>query len=150
MGEIKDADAVFIGGQEKSGRVSVKHEKGQVILLDFWATWCPPCQKPMQHNQEMLEKRASEWGDKVRLIGMSIDQDKEKLKNHVTEKQWTRVEHYWVRNGACTADNEYGVQGVPHVLLVDTEGTIVFMGHPASRDIEKDIDTLLKGDKLTG
>ncbi|MFN9910297.1 MAG: TlpA family protein disulfide reductase, partial [bacterium] len=23
---------------------------GQVILLDFWATWCPPCQKPMQHN----------------------------------------------------------------------------------------------------
>lgn len=55
-----------------------------------------------------------------------------------------------MRNGACTADSDYGVQGVPHVLLVDTEGVIVFMGHPASRNIEKDIDALLKGEKLTG
>ena len=51
----------------------VEHKQGQVILLDFWATWCPPCQKPMAHNQEMLEKRGSDWGDKVRLIGLSID-----------------------------------------------------------------------------
>jgi len=55
-----------------------------------------------------------------------------------------------VRNGVCSASDEYGVQGVPHVLLVDKEGTIVFMGHPASRDIEKDIDSLLKGEKLSG
>lgn len=36
------------------------------------------------------------------------------------------------------------------MLIVDTEGTIVFMGHPASRNIEKDIDALLNGEKLTG
>lgn len=66
------------------------------------------------------------------------------------DKGWTSVEHYHVRNGKCTADNEYGVQGVPHVLLVDKEGMIVFMGHPASRNIEKDIDALLAGEKLTG
>jgi len=39
---------------------------------------------------------------------------------------------------------------VPHVLLVDTTGKIVFVGHPASRDLEADIDTLLKGGTLTG
>jgi len=104
----------------------------------------------MAHNQEMLEKRGGDWGDKVRLIGLSIDQEVNKLKSHVEEKKWMHVEHYWVRNHACTADNDYGVQGVPHVLLVDTEGVIVFMGHPASRNIEKDIDALLKGEKLTG
>jgi thiol-disulfide isomerase/thioredoxin len=43
-----------------------------VILIDFWATWCPPCQKPMAHNQEMLEHHKSDWS-KVRIIGMSID-----------------------------------------------------------------------------
>lgn len=150
MGVIEAADKVYINGEAAEGRAEVKHEPGQVLLLDFWATWCPPCQKPMAHNQEMLDKRGSDWGANVRLIGLSIDQDKQKLINHVKDKGWTKVEHYHVRNGSCTADKEYGVQGVPHVLLVDKEGTIVFMGHPSSQNIEECIDKLLKGEKLSG
>lgn len=145
MGEIENQTVM-----EGDDMVAVKHEAGQVILLDFWATWCPPCQGPMAHNQEMLEKRKAEWGDKVRIIGLSIDQDKQKLKDHVKAKGWGTVEHYWSRNGTSTADKDYGVQGVPHCLLVDTNGVIVFVGHPASRKLEEDIDALLKGDKITG
>lgn len=51
-----------------------------------------------------------------------------------------KVEHYHVSNGKCTAAEDYGAEGVPHVLLVDTNGTIVFIGHPASRKLEADID----------
>ena len=150
MGVIENADKVYARGEPAEGRCSVQHEQGQVLLLDFWATWCPPCQRPMAHNQEMLEKRGGDWGHKVRLIGLSIDKDVEKLKNHIVDKKWTSVEHYHVRNDVCTGDKEYGVKGVPHVLLVDTHGSIVFMGHPATRDLEKDIDALLKGETLTG
>ena len=39
---------------------------------------------------------------------------------------------------------------MPHVLLVDTNGTIVFMGHPSSRNLEEDIDALLAGKTLEG
>jgi len=98
----------------------------------------------------MLVKNKDKWGDKVRIIGLSIDQDIEKLKSHVETKGWTDVEHYWSRNGKNTADKDYGVQGVPHCLLIDTEGKIVFIGHPASRKLEEDFDTLLKGEKITG
>jgi hypothetical protein len=103
----------------------------------------------MAHNQDMLTKRA-DWGDKVRLIGLSIDNDVTTVKSHVEAKGWNKVEHYHIRNGTCTADKDHGISGVPHVMLVDTEGKIVYKGHPSSRDLEKDIDALLKGEKLTG
>jgi len=53
--------------------ITLNHTKGEVWLIDFWATWCPPCQGPMAHNQEMLVKREKDWGDKVKIIGVSID-----------------------------------------------------------------------------
>lgn len=133
MGKIEKANKVYINGKPESGSTTIEHKEGQVLLLDFWATWCPPCQAPMGHNQHMLETRGKDWGDKVRLIGLSIDNDVPTVKNHVEAKKWTSVEHYHVRTAGCTADKDYGVQGVPHVLLVDTHGKIVFMGHPASR-----------------
>lgn len=40
-------DIVPIAGGEP---LTLNHTKGEVWLIDFWATWCPPCQKPMQHN----------------------------------------------------------------------------------------------------
>ena len=135
----------FDGEEEKQ----ITHNEGEVILVDFWATWCPPCQKPMAHNQEMLEKRKDDWAGKVRIIGVSIDQTKEKMVEHVNNKGWTAVEHYHRHKSDCS--EVYGVQGVPHVLLLDTKGRIVFKGHPATRkDLEADFDTLLKGEPLTG
>ena len=49
----------------------------------------------------MLEKRLTEWGDKLRIIGVSIDQNKNKLKDHVNSKGWTQVEHYWKDKSDC-------------------------------------------------
>lgn len=129
--------------------VNLEHVKGQVWMIDFWATWCPPCQAPMAHNQEMLEKRKADWGDDVRIIGLSIDQDKEKLKSHVSSKGWTTVEHYF--RGKSDASKTYDVNGVPHVMLIDKEGKIVFKGHPASRkNLEQDFDDLRAGKAITG
>lgn len=42
------------------------------------------------------------------------------------------------------------MSGVPHVMLIDKQGTIAFVGHPAVRKLEDDIDTLLKGESLKG
>ena len=98
----------------------------------------------------MLVENAEKWGGKVRLIGLSIDSDAGTVKSHVEAKGWTKVEHYHVRTAGCTADKDYGVNGVPHVVLVDTTGKIVYVGHPASRNLEEDINTLLKGESITG
>jgi hypothetical protein len=49
----------------------------------------------MAHNQEMLEKRSKDWGSNVRIIGLSSDQSMEKVVQHVEDKKWTSVEHYF-------------------------------------------------------
>lgn len=128
--------------------VKLEHKQGEVWLLDFWATWCPPCQKPMAHNQEMLDKNAEAWKDKVRIIGLSIDKSAEAVVKHVDDKKWTSVEHYWRAKSECS--KVYSVSGVPCVMLVDQNGKIVFKGHPASRpDLEKDLNDLAEGKELS-
>lgn len=105
----------------------------------------------MAHNQEMASKNKEKWKGKVRILGLSIDNDHNTVSEHVDNKQWTDVEHFHVRNGDCTADKEFGVRGVPHCLMVDKEGKIVFIGHPATRtNLEEDLQTLMDDGKITG
>ena len=100
----------------------------------------------MAHNQELLLHNGDRWGDKVRIIGLSIDQNIEAVQKHVKAKKWEKVEHF--HRGLSTASEDYAVKGVPHVILIDTNGMIAFIGHPAERKLEADIETLLKGQKL--
>lgn len=81
----------------------------------------------------MLEQNEAKWGDKVRIIGVSIDKTVEAVVKHVKAKKWEKVEHF--HRGASTSEDDYGVRGVPHVVLVDTNGKIVFIGHPLSRKL---------------
>ena len=133
-----------------SSECTIKHNEGEVILYDLWATWCPPCQAPMAHNQEMLTKNKEKWEGKVRIIGLSIDNGVDVVKKHVDAKGWNAVEHYHVGNGKCKASETYGSGGVPHVFLTDKNGKIVFMGHPMERDLEGDINKLINGEVITG
>ena len=128
-------------------KVSLEHD-GQVWLLDFWATWCPPCQKPMAHNQEMLERNAKAWMGKVRIIGLSIDKSADAVLKHVADKKWESVEHFHRAGSKCS--ETYGVKGVPHVMLIDKTGKIVFKGHPSGRpDLENDMNDLANGKELS-
>ena len=101
----------------------------------------------MAHNQEMLSKNKGKWGNDVKVIGINIDENKEDLINHVKEKKWTSIDHYF--KGPSLCDEELHVRGIPHAVLVDKSGKIVFMGAPAERpDLEEDIGKLLKGREI--
>lgn len=103
----------------------------------------------MAHNEEMLTKRGAEWGDKVKIICISIDQTADAVVKHVDAKGWNRPIHYHRAKSDCS--EQYAVRGVPNVMLVDATGKIVFKGHPASRpNLEQDFDDLLAGKPITG
>jgi len=86
MGVIKNANKICINGEFCEGLADIEHKEGEVILLDLWATWCPPCQGPMAHNNEMLLKEKENWAGKVRIVALGTDQGLDALKQRVTEK----------------------------------------------------------------
>lgn len=55
----------------------------------------------------MLETRGADWGDKVRIIGVSIDKTVEAVIKHVNGMGWNKVEHF--HQGGSTASEDYGV-----------------------------------------
>lgn len=65
---------------------------------------------------------------------------------HVKKHGYERVEHYLRASSTC--DDDYGVEGVPHVVLVDKKGIIQYIGHPMRTNLEEDIEKLLSNEDL--
>lgn len=145
---VLDEQKSAMGGNDT---FTYSHTAGEVHLIDFWATWCPPCQGPMAHNQKMLEENESKWAGKVKIFGFSIDNSIDPIKARVEERGWKKPVQVHARNGKCKADKLFKFGGIPFCVIVDAEGKIVFKGHPANRpDLVKDFDDLLAGNKISG
>jgi len=128
-------------------KVKLSDYRGKVIFVEFWATWCGPCQSPTAKLCEMASKRKNDWTDKAALLCISIDEKKEHVINYVRNRGWLAVRQLWCHKDEpgwkSDAAQKYGITGVPTALLIDQSGNIVWRGHPASFDIETNIDKLL-------
>lgn len=60
---------------EDNSSLSINHETNEVLLLCFWASWCKFSKEPMAGIQKMIDEKSKKWGDKVRVLALSIDQD---------------------------------------------------------------------------
>lgn len=136
---IEDLPSVF---NENNDKISIIHNPGEVLVVQFWATWCGPCQIPMANNQKFLEKHKETWGSKVRIFGVGLDENKKDLKDRVNEKSWHSVSHAWIGD---QRNNLIGFldSGIPRMMIVDCEGQIAFLGNPWAIDVEEFIENLL-------
>jgi len=141
FGDYGEIDNVF-----DEGKSHLQHKAGEVLLVDVWATWCGPCQRPMQHNQEMLEKNEAVWGDKVRIVAVSVDEEKEVIATRVNSRKWTKIQHLTLLGwkGDHHLIKNFSITGIPFVCLVDKFGKIAFTGHPSSIKLEDKINELLQ------
>jgi thiol-disulfide isomerase/thioredoxin len=124
--------------------------RGQVVLLEFWATWCGPCQPAMKKLNQMAAE-APDWADRVAIIPLSVDQTPELAVKHVTQRGWTALRHFWSQpadTGQSEAQRDFIVHGIPTAVLLKPDGTIAWRGHPIAEyaggvDLRSRIEALL-------
>ena len=102
----------------KGKELSLKKYRGQVVLLDFWATWCGPCIAELPN----VKKAYANYKDqKFQIIGISLDRSTATLETFI-KREGLAWDHYW--DGDQKVSNQYGVTGIPSTFLIDGEGVI--------------------------
>ena len=101
--------------------ISLSQFKGQVVLLDFWASWCVPCIGDLPYLREVKEK-TSDWP--VVFVNISLDKDEADWREAIDKHE---IKGVHVRADGWGADvaKSYQVMGIPSYYLVDSQGLIV-------------------------
>jgi len=119
-------------------KVKLSDFRGNVVVLDVWATWCAPCRAMIPHQRELVEKLK---GKPFKLVSVSADDQKETLTKFLEKEKmpWT---HLWSGASGGFID-EYQIDSYPTIYVLDAKGIIRYK-HVRNEELANAAETLLK------
>lgn len=112
--------------------------KGEVVLLNFWATWCPPCIAEMPSMQELY----NHYGDQITFVFVS-QEPKEKIQGFLDKHQY----NFPVYQAISSPPTIFSYKSIPQTYLIDKAGNIVINKNGAanwnSQSVRQTISELL-------
>jgi thiol-disulfide isomerase/thioredoxin len=115
------------------------HTKRKVVLIDFWATWCPPCRATIPELGKWQKAHPKD------LVVIGITAEKEDVVREFMKK--TPMPYNVAIDPADKMAKEIGVQGIPHVLVISPDGVVRWQGFPldnADKLTDEKLDQIIK------
>jgi thiol-disulfide isomerase/thioredoxin len=131
------APPLDVPAPDGKGRVQFDAQAGKVTIVDFWATWCEPCRESFPAYQKL----ADEFGGKVVVIGVSVDESPEPIAGFV-KATGVKFRIGWDEGQA--AARSYEPPTMPTSFIVDRSGIVRFVHGGYSRGDEKQLREELK------
>ena len=134
------------GGTELRPTLSLADLRGKLVVLDFWASWCLPCQ---QEAPDLAQVYLEFQGAPVEFVGVDIWDNRSGALNHI-ERYKVPYPNGFDGDGVIAID--YGVRGIPEKIFIDRNGETVkkFVG-PITADILREtLNQLLASDSSQG
>jgi peroxiredoxin len=104
--------------QDSDRSVSLAQFHGQVVVLNFWATWCPPCIEELPSLMDMQERLRAKG---VVVVGVSIDVDNDAYHRFIKQRN---VNFLTVRDPEQKVASMYGTSGWPESYIIDRQGVL--------------------------
>lgn len=131
-------ELALLGG----GDFTLKENLGSIVVLDFWATWCGPCVRAIPAYQEALNGFDPE---KVRFVGINQAEAAAEVASFMEGRGW---EFAVAMDSDGAVADRYGVTGIPHTVVVDSEGKIAWVhtgfAPGGAAELKRVIDGLLE------
>ena len=119
-------------------RFTLDNMGGRVVLIDFWATWCGPCNAELPHMQKIAKEFA---GQPLVIISISWDSDEQKWKDFVAKHEMTWTQY---RDADHKLSEEFGVNAIPHYFTIDSDGVLTAEMMGSGSDVEGKLKKLIK------
>lgn len=122
--------------------IRLKDLKGKVVYIDFWASWCGPCRLEMPYARQLQEENQ---GKDIVFLYISVDEDRTSWLKTIQAERLDGT-HVWVKGTENSISKAYGINGIPHYILIDRQGRIISnnASRPSSKSIQSDLDASLQ------
>lgn len=118
--EKSPAPEITVVSIANGSKLNLSDLKGKVVLLNFWATWCPPCREEIP---SMMKLNSFMTGKPFQMVAVSIDEGgKSSIESFFKETGFT-LPTYLDESGVSS--KSYGITGVPESFIIDKQGVLV-------------------------